>query len=249
MEGELPTKSEAAEFDEFKRQRREAEIALAVKKIVADASRRETDKNALRLICDEAKKRGMGGVIVSPVNVSAARRMLGDSGIWIAAVVGGTGESLPAIKKAEAKKALRQGAQAIRLVPCYSALTGKNYAYLRREVKKIRRTAKNAAVILSLDDHSLGSEEISFGVKAAADGGADGVSVRGEAGLVLAAVQCAAGKLEVCASGVENAAQMEMLLKAGAARVSSFFGGRLAEELYAENISARQKQEGEGSSV
>ena len=56
MEGRIITAAEAAEFGEFKRTKREAEVALTMKKILPDASAREIGKSALADACESAVK-------------------------------------------------------------------------------------------------------------------------------------------------------------------------------------------------
>ena len=226
------SEAEAAEFEEFQRTRREAEAQLSLRKIVVDASKRETDRNTLSAACELAKRLNAFAVAVSPVNVSAARRKLGGSESKISCIVGGTGESIIPIKKKEAKRAMAQGAGEIRLIPCYSALFGGNTAYLKREVKKVRRAAKKCRLVLSLDDHALTKEEVERGLVAAAEGKADAVSVRGEAELALTAVRFSNGRLGVVASGVENAEQMRLLLQSGVEYVLTGNGEEVAEEMY-----------------
>ncbi len=232
MESTVLSAAEAVEYGEFKRTRREAEIAVTLRKLVVDASRRETDKHALKAACESAKKVSAAGVLVSPVNVASAKRCLSESATAPICLVGGTGESLPALKKAEAKKAVRQGAREIRLVLCYSALRGGNYAYLRREVKKVRRAVRRYPLFVSLEDHSLGENDIALGVRAACAGGADGVCVRGETELILRAVRAGGGKLRADASDAENAEQLRSLFRAGASRVGTGRPEQLAAELY-----------------
>ena len=226
------SEAEAAEFEEFQRTRREAEAELTLKKLQVDASKRETDRRALYAACDEAKKMEAFSITVSPVNVSAARRRLGESGVLISCIVGGTGESIIPIKKKEAKRAVSQGAKVIRLIPCYSALFGGNVGYLKREIKKVRRAAKKSRIVLSLDDHALSKEDIERGITAAVEGKAHAVSVRGETDITLFAVRASAGRLGVEASGVENAEQMRMLLRTGAEHVLTSNAERVSEELY-----------------
>ena len=233
MEGTVISAAEAAEFGEFKRSRREAEAALTIKKLILDASRRETDRRILKYACEHAIKLGACAVLVSPVNVTASRRALAGSETYVAALVGGTGESLIATKKSEAKKAMKQGAKEIRLVLCYSALMGGNASYLKREIKKIRRAVKKCKLVISLEDHSLGTEEIARGIKAAMDGRADGICIRGETKLVLDAVRYSLGRLEIDVSGVENGEQLRLLFKAGAMRATTLFGEQIASDLYA----------------
>ena len=232
-EGKVLSAAEAAEFNEFRRARRETELLFTLSRLVIDASRRETDEAALRRACEEAGKFNASGVLVSPINVVAARRQLKRSGQRICCLVGGTGESLMIIKKQEAKRALRQGAKEVRLVLCYSKLTGGGYSYLKREVRRVRRCAKKGTLVVSLEDHSLGEEEIALGVRAAVAGRADAVCGRGETVLVLRAVKEGGSKLGVEVSGVENAEQLRLLVKAGAVRATTGKGEQIAEELYA----------------
>ena len=232
MEGTILPAAEVAEYVEFKRTKREAEVALMLNKLLLDASRRETDRHALRSICESAKKLGACGILVSPVNVGAARKLLQGSEVRIICLVGGTGESLPAVKKLEAKKAIAHGAKEIRLVLCYSALTGGNYSYLKREIGRLRRATRRCTLSISLEDQSLGEEQIALGVRAACDGKADGVSVRGETALVLHAISYAAGRLTCDCSGVENAEQLNLVVKAGASHALTRRGEDIARELY-----------------
>lgn len=232
MEERLLSAAEAAEYGEFKRSKREAEIALALRKLIVDASRRETDKYALKAACESARRLRAYGVLASPVNVVAARRHLAGTETYVCCLVGGSGESIPAVKKLEAKKAAAQGAGEIRLVLSYSALRSGNARYLRQEVKKVRRAVRRLPLVVSLEDHSLGEEEVALGVRAAAEGGADAACVRGEVQLVLRALRACGGKLRIDASGAENAEQLRALMKSGASRVSTGCSERIASEMY-----------------
>lgn len=231
MEGTVLPAAEAAAYEEFKRTRREAEASLTLKRLIVDVSRRETDSRSLGAACDLAKKLGAGEVLVSPVNVVQACKHMREAGSVIC-LVGGTGESLPAVKKIEAKKAVACGAKEIRLVLCYSRLAGGNLSYLKREIRKVRRAARRCALTVSLEDHSLGEKELSLGVRAACEGGADGVCVRGEVQNILLVVRLAAGRLSCDCSGVENGEQLRAALRAGAARATTKNAAEIGEELY-----------------
>ena len=224
--------AEAAEYGEFKRARRETEIAFTLKKLIVDASRRETDRVALKKACETAVKLNASALLVSPVHVAMARKFKGKSELPVCCLVGGTGESLMSLKKTEAKKAVRQGAKEIRLVLCYSQLTGGGAAYLKREVKRVRKAVRKGTLIVSLEDHSLDEEEVALGVRAAVAGRANAVCVRGETFLVMRAIEESAGRLQVEVSGVENAEQLRLLLKAGAVRATTERGEQIAGELY-----------------
>lgn len=233
MGGTTLTAEEAAEFVEFRRTRRETEISVTLSRLILDASRRETDVAALRKACDTAKKLRANGVLVSPVNTAVARKRLMGSGVRLFCTVGGTGETLPAVKKCETKRALRAGCTGIRLIPCYSALFGKNFAYVKREIRRIVRAAGRCPVILSLEDHALGEEEVALAVRAASEAGAGGVCVRGETQFLLRALSSASSRIRVDCAGVENAEQLRLLLRAGASCLVTSCAEKVADELYA----------------
>lgn len=229
------TAAEAAEFGEFKRARKEAELSFTLTKLLVDASFREVDKSSLRRACETGLRFNVSGVEVSPVNVSAARRLLGRGGAPVCCVVGGTGESLTSVKRFEAKKAVGMGAREIRLVPCYSQLASGGYTYLKKEIRRIKRCVKRGTLTVNLDDRNLSEEEVAIGVRAAAAGKADAVCVRGETELIIRAVKEAAGRLAVEAAGIENAEQLRLVLQAGATRAVSSCCEKLADELYAKD--------------
>ena len=229
MEGTVLSKKEITEYEEFKRERREREVTFTLKRLEIDAARRETDRYALNAACDLVKKTGAAAIAGFPENVSAARRRMGEGEQIVSCVAGGTGESLIPVKRAEAKRAARQGAKEIRLVPCYSALFGGNFAYLKREIKRVKRAVKKCALVYSLDDRALSEAEIERGVRAACEAKADAVSVRGEIDLIMLAVR---RRVRVDASGVENAEQLRLLVKAGAARGMTRCADEIEKELY-----------------
>ncbi len=222
--------AEAAEFGEFKRTKRETEISFTLRKLIIDASRRESDKFVLKRACESAERLNAAGLLVSPVNVVGARKQIVSTPVYC--TVGGMGESLISVKKIEAKKAIRQGAKQIKLMLCYSALTGGNFAYLKREIKRIRRVVKKRTLIVSLEDHSLGEDAIVLGVKAACAAKADGVCVRGEASLVVRAIEAGSGRIFVEVADVENASQLRLLMKAGAEHAYTVCGEKIAEDLF-----------------
>lgn len=192
-----------------------ASLALALGRIVADASAPQLTDAALKALCGQAKGSAFFGVLVSPVRVPLAKKLLGASGVRVICLAGGTGESLPAVKRAEVRRAVRMGAREIYLFPCRSALAEGRAAYLKREVKTIRRAAKKASVLLVLG--GLPPAQVALGVRAAAEGGADGVCVRAED--ALPAVEGGAGRLRIDALCAGDARSLEDCLRLGAVRV------------------------------
>lgn len=241
---------EAVRYREFLRWKREAETALMLHRLVADLTS-VPDRASLRAGVEGAVRLGAFGVLVTPDKLPPVRKLLKEGGKGaqrgdpnsadaprLFALVGGTGETLPAVKKYEVKKAVRLGADALVFVPSVMLFRGGTVQAVRREWRSVLRAAGKRGVFVALTDPSLKREEALFGVRAAEKAGASGVVVRGEADLVSAAFREAASL--VCAQGAENAEGLALLCKAGAGHVFTAQPGRIAKEL------ARQAEEALG---
>lgn len=219
--------AEEAEYREFLRIKRESEIALMLRRLVVDVSG-ISDRASLRAACGAASRLFAAGVLASPVQVSSVRRQLPRE-IFVAALVGGSGESLPSVKRYEAKRAVRQGADAVVLLPSmFSLLSGEGQG-VKREWRLVRRAVKRARMLVALDDRRLEREAFAPAVRAAKACGADGVLVRGEPEWVRAAAEEGEGLL--VEAGVENAEQLRLLLSAGAVRVLTSAADAIAAQL------------------
>lgn len=220
--------AEEAEFREFLRTKREAEIALTLRRLVLDLTG-ECDRFALKAGVERAVLLGAWGVLVPPIAVPAVKKCLAGRGPHILALVGGTGETFPSVKKLEAKRAIRQGAEEVVLaVSAYSLKNGLGQN-LRREFRAVRRAARNRTFSVLLADRRLSREEVVFGLKEAAAAGADGAYLSAEAELLEAANETCG--LFLGAAGVENAEQLALLYSAGAGRAVTAEAERIADEL------------------
>ena len=232
---------EAVRYREFLRRKREAETALMLHRLVADLTS-VSDRASLRSGVEGAVRLGAFGVLVTPDKLPPVRKLLKEGGkgaqrgdqnstdaLRLFVLVGGTGETLPAVKKYEVKKAVRLGADALVFVPSVMLFRGGTVQAVRREWRPVLRAAGKRGVFVALTDPSLKREETLFGVRAAEKAGASGVVVRGEADLVSAAFREAASL--VCAQGAENAEGLALLCKAGAGHVFTAQPGRIAKEL------------------
>ena len=220
--------AEEAEYREFLRTKREAEIALTLRRLVLDLSG-ECDRFALRAGVERAVRLGAAGVLVSPLQVPAVKKLVKGRGPRILALVGGTGECLPSVKKLEARRAVRQGAEEVVLVlSCYSLKNG-GASHIARELRGVRRAARRAELWAVLSDRRLSREEVVFGLREAAAAGADGAYVSAEAELLEAANEACG--LSLGAAGAENAEQLKLLIKAGAGRAVTAQAERIADEV------------------
>lgn len=221
------SQAEEAEYREFLRTKREAEIALLLRRLVVDLSG-ESDRFALKAGVESAVRLSAAGVLVSPMQVALVKKLLKKSGPRLMTLVGGTGESLPSVKKLEAKRALRQGAEEILLTVSTYSLKNGAAQNVRRELRTVRRAARRAVFSAALFDRRLSREEVLFGVREAAEAGADGAYLAAEAEAVEAASESG---LSLGAARAENAEQLKLLVKAGAGRILTMQAERIAEEL------------------
>ena len=233
---------EAAQYREFLRRKREEELSFMLRRLIADLTS-VSDGACLCAGVEDAVRLGASGVLVTPDQLSFVRRQLKSGGKGaqrgaqnsadaprLFVLVGGTGETLPAVKKYEVKKAVRLGADALVFVPSVMLLYGGTVQAVRREWRPVLRAAGKRGVFVALTDPRLKREEVLSGVRAAQKARAFGVVVGGEPETAAAAAK-AAGQLSVCADGAENGEQLDLLLKAGAGHVFTAQPGRIAKEL------------------
>ena len=247
---------EAARFREFLRRRKETELALMLHRLISDLTS-VSDRAALRVGVESAVRMGAFGVLVTPDKLPLVRKLLQESGKSgqpaaqpaaqtaaqtaaqpaaqlgagvprLFALIGGTGETLPAVKKYEARKAVRLGAEALVLLPSVMLLHGGAVQAAKREWRPVLRAAGKRGVFVALTDPSLNGEETLSGVRAANKAGAAGVVVRGEVAIVSAAFREAC---PVCTQGVGSAEELSLLCKAGAGYAFTAQAECLAGEL------------------
>lgn len=247
---------EAARFREFLRRRKETELALMLHRLISDLTS-VSDRAALRVGVEGAVRMGAFGVLVTPDKLPLVRKLLQESGKSgqpaaqtaaqpaaqasaqtsaqlgagvprLFALIGGTGETLPAVKKYEARKAVRLGAEALVLLPSVMLLHGGAVQAAKREWRPVLRAAGKRGVFVALTDPSLNGEETLSGVRAAKKAGAAGVVVRGEVAIVSAAFREAC---PVCTQGVGSAEELSLLCKAGAGYAFTAQAECLAGEL------------------
>ena len=243
---------EAARFREFLRRRKETELALMLHRLISDLTS-VSDRAALRAGVESAVRMGAFGVLVTPDKLPLVRKLLQESGKSgqpdaknaaptavptaaqtgagvprLFALIGGTGETLPAVKKYEARKAVRLGAEALVLLPSVMLLHGGAVQAAKREWRPVLRAAGKRGVFVALTDPSLNGEETLSGVRAANKAGAAGVVVRGEVAIVSAAFR---ESCPVCTQGVGSAEELSLLCKAGAGYAFTAQAECLAGEL------------------
>jgi deoxyribose-phosphate aldolase len=88
--------------------------------------------------CTVARERGVRSVVVKPVHVALARRLLEGSGIRVVSVIGFPhGNSTPAVKASEVSAAVRDGADEVDVVVNIGALCEGRWEVVQQELRSV----------------------------------------------------------------------------------------------------------------
>jgi deoxyribose-phosphate aldolase len=125
--------------------------------------------------CDLAKKYHVASVCVKPCDVKLAAKTLAGSDVAVGTVVGFPhGNSTTAIKAAEAKQAIADGAVELDMVINIGAVRSGKYDYVRQDIKAVVEATKGKAIIkVILENAYLTEAEKIKGCKLVEEAGAD----------------------------------------------------------------------------
>lgn len=220
----LLTEEEQKQFLEFKRIRKEQEARAKVAKIECDFLSPYAEKTALRQLCKDGDRLGMGGIVVLPSMVKPCVVCLGSDpkcGV-IAAVSYPHGGDLTEVKASAVKRAVKDGVDEVEVCAPYAFIKEGNYSYFRRECKKLKRAAKTCALRVTFDAAALTEQEIVRACACAADCGVNAVRLTGFASneLVRKVKATVKDKVGLKLDCGENAADYEQAVAVGATAVS-----------------------------
>ena len=243
-EGRAPiSPEEMEEFAEYKRVKKAEELRRRLQMIDHTLLKQTATREDIRKLCNEARDFGFYSVCVQPVYVSACNTFLKDvPQVKIACVVGfPMGENVTPVKVYETKRAVADGADEIDMVICISAVKNGDYAYVKREIKKVVRAAQGRPVKVILETSLLTREEMVRAAECARDAGAAfvktstgyfGGGARPEDVRLLK--QTVRGSCKVKASGgIRTAEDLLAMEAAGADRIGTSAGVSIAQSLHA----------------
>ena len=114
----------------------------------------------IKKLCKEAKEYGFYSVCVNPRYVSKAKKLLKNSPVKVACVIGfPLGENLPEIKQLEAMLAKNDGADELDVVASISSIIMGDYEYLFNEIMQIVEDTKLPVKVI-LETGMLNNEQI-----------------------------------------------------------------------------------------
>ena len=134
-------------------------------------------KSEIEKLCHEAIQYGFRCVVVNPVYVKFAAKLLEGSNVKVCSTVGFPfGVSLSEIKALEAVKAVEDGAEELDMVINLSALKSGDYEFVKRDmtaVVDVKRLSKEIIVKVIIETAYLTRDEKIIACKLAKEAGAD----------------------------------------------------------------------------
>ncbi len=201
-----------------------------------------TEADVIKL-CNEAKEYGFYAVCVNSCYVPLAKRLLEDTDVQIASVIGfPLGACSTDVKAYETEWACSEGASEIDMVIHVGALQEKRYDYVKEDIKAVVTAAKkqDAIVKVILETCLLTDEEIVKACELSREDGAafvktsTGFSKAGATAHHVALMKKTVGDdLQVKASGgIRDLAKTREMVEAGADRI----GASASVEIYRESL-------------
>lgn len=186
-------------------------------------------------LCTEARQYHFAAVCVNPVWVARCAGQLRGSGVKVASVVGfPLGASMPEVKAAEARRAIRDGAREIDMVLNVGALKARDYELVERDIAAVadacREVGAECKVILEVglltDEEKVIACKLAVAARATFVKTSTGFGPGGATVHDIALMREAVGaKLGVKASGgVRTTEQAEAMIAAGATRIGASAG-------------------------
>lgn len=191
----------------------------------------------VKKLCEEAREHQFASVCVNPVHVPMAAEMLAGSGVDVCTVIGfPLGANRPAIKVAETKLAIEEGATEVDMVINIGAALEHRYEDVESEIAAVVEAARNKALVkVILETCYLGQAEIEAVSKCSVRAGADFVKTSTGFGTGGATVEdvslmkkTVGDAAQVKASGgIRTKEDAEKMIEAGATRIGASCGVKL----------------------
>ena len=133
---------DAEEYRAYKRRKKVEEIMAAIAKSEASLLNGEDPQR----VCERAIRLKQAAIKVPPSWLPKAKTYLGGSKVKIDCVIGGNGETLTKVKAYEMRVALKENAKELTILITPSLLAQGKFAEIKKELKKLCRTAKRSVV-------------------------------------------------------------------------------------------------------
>ncbi len=205
--------------------------------------KQDATKDGLEKLFEEAIQNKFLGVCVNPCFVKDAKKFLKNSNVKIVTVIGfPLGANTPEVKAFETKKAIEDGADEIDMVINVSKLKDKDYDYVKNDIEFVRHACPDNILKVILETDLLTKEEIKKACEICIDAKAD--LVKTSTGFVKNGVGATVEDVELmyqtvspfglkvkASGGIRDSEKALALIKAGATRLGTSSGLKIAEEM------------------
>ncbi|MCC8157701.1 MAG: deoxyribose-phosphate aldolase [Phascolarctobacterium sp.] len=192
----------------------------------------------IMLLCRQAKEQALLGVCVNPCYVALARHLLSGTDVKVVTVVGfPLGATFSEVKALEAKMAVEAHADEIDMVMNIAAFKTGDYAAVVSDIRSVVEAAKPFPVKVIIEACLLTDAEKRTACRLVAEGGATFVKTStgfNQGGATVGDVELLAAEakkygLKVkAAGGIRDAATAQAMLDAGAERIGTSAGHKIA---------------------
>lgn len=205
--------------------------------------KQDATKDGLEKLFEEAIQNKFLGVCVNPCFVRDAKKSLKNSNVKIVTVIGfPLGANTPEVKAFETKKAIEDGADEIDMVINVSKLKDKDYDYVKKDIESVRHACPDNILKVILETDLLTKDEIKKACEICIDAKAN--LVKTSTGFVKNGVGAKVEDVELmyqtvspfglkvkASGGIRDSEKALALIKAGATRLGTSSGLKIAEEM------------------
>ena len=190
-------------------------------------------------LCAEAREHRFASVCVNPRWVALCAQLLAGSGVRVCTVIGfPLGASSSAIKAAETRQAVADGADELDMVISVGDLKAGNYEFVRADIRGVVKAAEGRTVKVIIEACLLTDEEKSLACKLAMAAGADfvktstGFSTGGATVADVKLMRAAVGPNfgVKAAGGIRTRQDALTMIEAGANRIGASAGIAICAE-------------------
>lgn len=167
--------SEQEQFKQYQKQNRIKEAKGHITKIECDYLTTLAEKTELKELCKTANSMELGAIIVFPTFVESCVGYLGrdPKTSLIAAIAYPYGEEITKVKVLAVKRAVKDGVDEVEVSTPTAFIKAGNFAYIKREVKKLKKASGSRSLRMVLDCALLNEKELLKACQVIVDGGAD----------------------------------------------------------------------------
>jgi deoxyribose-phosphate aldolase len=201
--------------------------------------RAETTRAEVEKLCDEAREHHFAAVCVNPAWVALCHERLAGSAVKVATVIGfPLGASTPEGKAAEARLAVRDGADELDMVAALGHIKSGDWHHVARDIEGVVRAAEGRLVKVIIESAALTPVEVVKASALARESGANYVKTStgfhtagGASAEAVALMRLAVGdSLGVKASGgIRDCDTALRMIAAGATRLGTSSGVAMSE--------------------